>query len=95
MSHNCFAYILTNPGKTVLYAGVTNDLRTRLQQHYANRGKKETFAGKYHCYQLLYYERHSDVDHAIAREKEIKGWTRAKKDALIATINPGRNFLVV
>ncbi|MBC7920506.1 MAG: GIY-YIG nuclease family protein [Ferruginibacter sp.] len=95
MNQNYFVYILTNPGRNVLYTGVTNDLCTRLQQHYANRGRKETFAGKYHCYKLLYYERHSDVNHAIAREKEIKGWTRAKKDALIATINPGRSFLVV
>jgi putative endonuclease len=43
---NYFVYIITNPGKTVLYTGLTNDLATRLQQHYASRGKRETFAGR-------------------------------------------------
>lgn len=91
--HNYFTYITTNPRKTVLYTGVTNDLPTRLLQHYENRGNKESFAGRYYCYKLIYYERHSDINHAIEREKEIKGWTRNKKMELIKSLNPHWNFL--
>lgn len=69
-NHNYFVYIVTNPTKTVLYTGVTNDLTTRLQQHYENRGNKSSFAGKYFCYNLLYWERFQYIDHAIEREKE-------------------------
>ncbi len=90
---NYFTYITTNPAKTVLYTGVTNDLYTRIQEHYFNRGKKETFAGRYYCYNLIYYERFSDVNHAIQREKEIKGWTRSKKLTLIKNSNPQLGFL--
>ncbi|MFC5271326.1 GIY-YIG nuclease family protein [Adhaeribacter terreus] len=68
-----FVYIVTNPNKTVLYTGVTNDLTVRLEQHYQNRGDKATFTGKYHCYKLLYYEIFSGIEQAISREKEIKG----------------------
>lgn len=93
MSGNYFVYIITNPGKTVLYTGVTNDLQTRLQQHYLNRGEKKTFAGRYHCYKLVYYERFDRPDYAIDREKQIKGWTRAKKLTLIRELNPGMKFL--
>ncbi|WP_317133067.1 GIY-YIG nuclease family protein [Adhaeribacter soli] len=75
-----FVYIVTNPTKTVLYTGVTNDLADRIQQHYQNRGNKTTFTGRYHCYNLLYYETFSGIEQAISREKEIKGWTRAKKE---------------
>ena len=86
--HNYFVYIITNPGKTVLYTGVTNDLATRLIQHYENRGKKQTFAGRSYCYKLIYFERFGDINIAIEREKEIKNLSRAKKEALIAEQNP-------
>jgi len=92
---NYFVYITTNPGKTVLYVGVTNDLRLRLQQHYLNKGNKKTFAGRYYCYKLIYYETYSDINQAIEREKEIKNMTREKKEAVIATMNPKWNFLVI
>lgn len=88
MKGNYFVYITTNPGKTVLYTGVTNDIEVRIKQHYNNRGKKETFAGKYYCYKLIYYERYQDVNMAIEREKEIKDLSRAKKEELIAQENP-------
>ncbi len=65
--HNYFTYITTNPRKTVLYTGVTNDLQTRLKEHFTNRGKSETFAGKYFCYKLIYFEHYSDVNHAIEK----------------------------
>ncbi len=91
--HHYFVYIITNPGKTVLYIGVTNDLQTRLLQHFDNRGVKTTFAGRYHCYHLLHWERYQYVNHAIEREKELKKWSRAKKEALIASSNPEFRFL--
>ena len=93
MSHNCFVYIITNVGKTVLYIGVTNDLPTRLHQHYVNRGNPLTFAEKYNCFNLIYWERQLYIEHAIDREKEIKKWRRDKKDELISEFNPEWRFL--
>jgi len=90
-----FVYIITNPNKTVLYTGVTNDIAVRLEQHYQNRGNKTNFAGKFHCYKLLYFETFSGIEQAISREKEIKGWTRARKEALIKEVNPNWDFLKV
>lgn len=92
---NYYVYITTNPGKTTLYVGVTNDLKRRLLEHYQNRGNKKTFAGKYYCYKLLHFEAYADINQAIAREKEIKDMTRQKKEALIATKNPKWSFLIV
>ncbi|HEU4472923.1 MAG TPA: GIY-YIG nuclease family protein [Flavisolibacter sp.] len=88
-----YIYILTNLNRTVLYTGVTNDLRRRILQHYANRGKKTSFAGLYHVHYLLYYECFAYITDAIAREKEIKAWRREKKMKLINTTNPGLEFL--
>ena len=92
-NYNFYVYIITNPAKTVLYIGVTNDLNVRLSQHHQNRGTPKSFAGKYHCYLLVYYEHFSHIEHAIAREKELKKWRREKKDNLIATTNPEWIFL--
>ena len=72
-------YILTNVRKTVLYAGVTNDLEQRIVEHYIDRIEQKTFACKYSCHFLLFYENYKYVNDAIAREKEIKGWVRIKK----------------
>lgn len=60
-NHNYFVYITTNPGKTVYYVGMTNDLERRLIEHRQNKGKPETFAGRYYCYNLIYYERHTNL----------------------------------
>lgn len=90
---NYFVYIVTNPSREVLYIGMTNDLNRRLMEHFENRGRAKTFAGKYFCYKLLYFERHYSALAAIEREKEIKKWSRKKKDALIKTENPGFRFL--
>ncbi|MDQ3292205.1 MAG: GIY-YIG nuclease family protein [Bacteroidota bacterium] len=92
---NYFVYITTNPKKTVLYTGVTNSLTVRMQQHFKNRGKPETFAGKYYCYKLLYFERFSNVIMAIEREKEIKNICRERKLDLIKSMNPYLDFLEV
>jgi putative endonuclease len=78
-NYNFYVYILTNPGKTTLYIGVTNDLNVRLLQHFENRGNKKTFAERYHCYLLVYYEHFTHIEHAIDREKELKKWRREKK----------------
>lgn len=90
--HNYFVYITTNPAKTVLYTGLTNNLAYRLKQHYQNRGKKDTFAGKYFCYKLIYYERFPNIHQAIEREKEIKDLSRARKEELITSQNQGWKF---
>lgn len=74
--------------------GVTNDLRTRLSQHNEDSiGLKKSFARKYNCYYLIYWERHQWIQHAIEREKEIKGWKREKKINLVNQFNPDWHFL--
>jgi putative endonuclease len=90
-----YIYIVTNPTRKVLYTGVTNDLAQRITEHWRNRGSLQTFAGRYFCFQLIHYEEFRYINDAIAREKEIKGWRREKKVALICTKNPGWNFLNV
>jgi putative endonuclease len=93
VDHNYFVYILTNPKRSVLYTGVTNNIANRLQEHFELRGQPWTFAGKYYCFNLIYYEQFSRMEHAIDREKQIKGWTRVKKISLIAQQNPQWKFL--
>ncbi|QOI96657.1 MAG: GIY-YIG nuclease family protein [Flammeovirgaceae bacterium] len=93
MNHRFYTYITTNPSKRVLYIGMTNQLDQRIIEHYLNRGNPETFAGKYYCYCLIYWEDFQWVHDAIAREKELKGWTRKKKLNLIRKSNPNLNFL--
>ena len=93
-THNYYVYILTNSFRTVLYVGVTNNLSRRLNEHKEDStGPKKSFAGKYKCFFLIYWERFQYIQHAIAREKEIKGWSRKKKEDLIATFNPSWRFL--
>ncbi len=84
--HDYFVYIITNYTDTVLYIGVTSDLRSRVWQHEQGEGSK--FTTKYNVGRLLHYEHFREVRDAIAREKQLKGWTRAKKEALIRTMNP-------
>jgi putative endonuclease len=80
-----YVYIMTNPSRT-LYVGVTNDLERRVNPH---RLKEiPGFTAKYNITQLVYYEETSDILVAIAREKTIKGWLRAKKIGLIESANP-------
>ena len=86
-------YIVTNKLRTVLYTGVTNSLKDRIKEHYLNRNNKKTFAGKYQAHYLLYYECFDQIMEAIWREKEIKGWSRKKKMAMINTLNPQLEFL--
>lgn len=88
-----FVYIITNMRKTVLYTGMTNDLTRRLAEHSENSGNPNSFAGRYYCHRLLFWEEFNDVSIAIAREKQIKGWSRAKKETLIASVNPDWDFM--
>lgn len=88
-----FVYITTNPGRTTLYIGMTNDLSDRLTEHYKNRGGRKTFAGRYYCYKLIYYEAYKTAQEAIEREKELKKWRREKKETLISSVNPDWEFL--
>jgi putative endonuclease len=81
-----WVYILTNAYHTVLYTGVTNDLRTRVSDHKAGRGSY--FTGRYNVSKLVYYERGSDIKVAIDREKQIKGGSRQKKVDMISGFNP-------
>ena len=86
-------YIVTNSKRSVLYTGVTNNLCLRLIEHWVNKGNQRTFAGRYYCFNLIYFENFLYVNDAIAREKEIKGWDRKKKLQLIKTMNPTLTFL--
>ena len=90
--YNFYVYILTNKNKTVLYTGVTNDLKRRLQEHKEKINPK-SFTSRYNVEFLLYYEHFTWIQLAIAREKEIKDLKRDKKEILINTINPDWNFL--
>ena len=78
-----YVYILTNETRTTLYIGVTNDLNLRLYEHGESLGNTGKFVGKYQTNLLVYFELCADAPQAIAREKQLKGWTRAKKAALI------------
>ena len=83
--HDYFVYIMSSRSGT-LYIGMTNSICRRALQH--KSGEIEGFASKYHCNRLVYYESSDDVHRAIGREKQLKGWTRAKKIALIESKNP-------
>ena len=80
-----FVYVLSSTGRT-LYVGVTNDLERRLYQH--RTGSGSSFTDQYRVGRLVHFEETSDVHAALAREKEIKGWRRSKKIALIESTNP-------
>ena len=87
-----YTYILANNSDTTLYIGVTNDLERRVAEH--RSGKIPGFTRKYNCHKLVYFESFSVVEQAIAREKQLKKWSRAKKDALIDTQNKERKDLM-
>ena len=86
-----FVYILSNKTDSTLYIGVTNDLLRRVWEH--KEKSAAGFTAKYNVNKLVYYEVAGDVDVAIAREKQLKGWNRRKKEALIDAMNPEREDL--
>jgi putative endonuclease len=81
-----YVYLMTNRSRVVLYTGVTNSLERRVWFHRNNRVK--SFTKIYKVNLLVYYERFNDARSAIAREKEIKGWRREKKNQLVQALNP-------
>ena len=84
--HQYWVYILSNNSRSSLYVGVTNDLYRRYMEH--RNGIIEGFTKKYRCNSLLYYECYQNVEEAIFREKELKGWSRKRKETLILSANP-------
>ena len=83
--HRYFVYIMSSQTR-VLYIGVTNHLERRVQQH--RDGTGSAFTARYRVSRLVHYEETSDVRAALERERHLKGWTRARKVALIESMNP-------
>ena len=79
-------YIMTNYQKTTLYIGVTSNLRSRIYEH-QNKTYPNSFTAKYNLIYCVYYESFLSTEEAIDREKQLKKWSRAKKDALINGFN--------
>ena len=80
--------MMSNSRNTVLYIGVTNDLNRRVLEH--KSFSVPGFTQRYCCGKLVYFEEYSDINQAIYREKQLKGWTRARKDALVDSMNSKR-----
>jgi putative endonuclease len=85
-NHNYYVYLMTNKYNTALYTGMTNDLLVRTKQHKAL--KIPGFTSRYRITKLVYYEHFSNVDDTIEREKQIKSWSRARKEELVNKMNP-------
>lgn len=85
MEKGGYLYILTNKRRTVLYIGVTSNLKERIYEHKNKR--IPGFTAKYNLDQLVYFERFDSIENAICREKQLKGKTRIKKNSLITSLN--------
>lgn len=83
---NFYVYIMSNKYNTVVYTGMTNDLERRIYEH--KTGFNKGFTKKYNVHKLVYFEEYNSPREAIDREKQIKGYTRAKKNTLIEKDNP-------
>ncbi|MFC6267776.1 GIY-YIG nuclease family protein [Frigoriflavimonas asaccharolytica] len=90
--YDFYVYILTNKNKTVLYTGVTNDIRRRLKEHREEKNPK-SFTARYNVEFLVYYEHFGWIQLAIEREREIKDLRRELKLELIKNFNPDFQFL--
>ncbi len=82
-----YVYILASATNVTLYIGVTRDLVRRVYEH-RNHLDPDSFTSKYNVHKLVYFEETSDVNAALEREKQLKGWRRSKKNALVETMNP-------
>lgn len=82
-----YIYILSNQTNVAVYTGVTNDLIRRVYEH-RSEFDSHSFTAKYHIHKLVYFEQINDITDAIKREKQIKSWSRAKKNALVEKMNP-------
>ena len=85
---NYYVYILANATNTAIYVGVTNDLVRRMYEH-RHELNPNSHTARYGIHRLVYYEYTNDSYSAISREKQIKGWNRARKNKLVETRNPG------
>jgi putative endonuclease len=85
MDYKFWVYIVASQTGT-LYVGMTNNIERRMREH--KSGEFEGFASKYGCNRLVYWESFDEVQRAINREKQLKGWTRAKKIGLLESMNP-------
>ena len=87
-----YTYILSSNNNTTLYIGVTDNIERRVAEH--RSGVTLGFTQKYNCHKLVYFEEYSDINQAIDKEKQLKHWSRAKKDWLINLSNPERKDLL-
>ena len=87
MERGGFVYFMTNKNNTVIYTGVTSNLRNRVYEHKTGR-HPNSFTSRYKCHKLVYYESFPYIEEAIVREKQIKAGSRKKKEELIRKINP-------
>lgn len=87
MNKEYFVYLATNKVNTVIYIGLTNDLSRRMDEH-KSKANPVSFTARYNVNKLVYYETFEDINDAINREKQIKGWLRIKKIQLITSNNP-------
>ncbi len=88
-----YVYFMGSTNSNVIYIGVTNNLERRVYEH--KTGTIEGFTKRYKCTKLLYFEDCPSISLAIDREKELKGWSRAKKENLIDSFNSARNDMAV
>jgi len=86
MEQASYFYMMISSSRRALYAGVTARFRSRVFEH--KNDLIEGFSSKYKCHRLVYFERFERVVDAIAREKEVKGWRREKKNKLVESMNP-------
>ena len=87
MNKGGYVYIITNTRHTTLYIGVTSNLNVRLYEH-KEHVYKSSFSYRYNLHKLVYYEFIEGIEWAIVREKQLKTWSRAKKESLISSVNP-------
>ena len=86
MQYKGYIYMMTNVKNNVLYIGVTSNLKRRITEH--KEGSASLFTRKYRCHKLVYFECYSDIEQAIAREKQLKRYNREWKDQLVNSVNP-------
>jgi putative endonuclease len=82
-----YVYMMGSSSRRALYTGVGASLHKRVYEHKTGQGGY--FTSKYKCHRLVYFEQFTNIEAAIEREKQIKGWSRAKKNGLVETLNPG------
>ena len=82
-----YVYILANTTNVAIYVGVTNDLIRRIHEHKSD-AEAQSFTARYGIHKLVYFEETGDVYAAISREKQLKSWSRKRKNDLIEALNP-------